>query len=228
MNEEVKEIKIQEETLTESEPSIIKEFFLSSSSERELSALFGQSETELKKEFGSYKAQKIYRRLNSFIDSRDKLLGEVKTALKEALKFGFNSVTVFSNVVSIAKSVVKGAVKVRALVNYPYGEEVQKAINYQIKCAVREGADEVLIPLSVFAFRTLASEELTKLLKKSVAVARGKRVYALIDLSVLTLPEVESAIAILINSGVYGAVLSNENGVRSTERRFFILFPKRF
>ena len=196
MNEEVKEIKIQEERLSEGEPSVIKEFFLSNSGERELSALFGQSESELKKEFGTYKAQKIYRRLNSFIDSRDKLLGEVKTALKEALKYGFNSVTVFSNVLSIAKSVVKGAVKVRALINYPFGEEMQKAINYQVKCAVKEGADEVLIPLSVFAFRTLSSEELVKSLKKTVASARGKRVCALIDISVLTLPEVESAISL--------------------------------
>ena len=214
MNEEAsKEITTQPQTKSEGEQSVIKEFFLSGGSERELGALFGQSETELKKEFGSYKAQKIYRKLNYFIDSRSKLLGEVKSALKEALKYGYRSVTVFPSVIALSKSVLNGAIKVRALINYPYGEDLEKSINYQVKQAIKSGADEVLVPFSAFLFRCGDSTEVISYYKKLIKSARVRRVSILLDLAVLTLPEVESAISLVISSGISSVVLAFEGGV---------------
>ncbi|MBR6736988.1 MAG: hypothetical protein IKL82_01315 [Clostridia bacterium] len=212
--QELNEAKLEEVKLNGETDSVIKEFFLSSSGEKELGALFGQSESELKKEFGSYKAQKIYRRLNLIIDNRDKLLGEVKSQLKEALKYGFNAVTVFPSVIELAKSVLKGAVKVRALINYPYGEELTKTLNYSVKHAVKSGADELLITFPTFEFRSGDVQNIVKNLKKTVFLAKGRRVSVLLDLSILTLPEIESAISTLLSTGVYSAVLSYGSGER--------------
>ena len=91
---------------------------------KELAELFGQSENQLKKEFGIYKAKKIYKKLSYFVDAKAKLREEVIKELQNAKKRELYSVLVYPTQVSLAKLILKGTeTKVRAVINFPSGEE---------------------------------------------------------------------------------------------------------
>ena len=94
--------------------SVIKEFFLKEDGGyvKDLAPLFGQSETELTREFGIYKAKKIYNKLNYLLIDQSLLNAVILKELNLAVKCNFNSVAVFPTSLTLAKSALnKSGVK---------------------------------------------------------------------------------------------------------------------
>ena len=192
--------------------SFIKDFFIEEQAEKikDLADLFGQSEAEIKKEFGNFKAKKIYKKLNYFIDNRFRLSKDLKSCLELAVKHEFYGVTVFQSAMEIAKNTILGSkVKLRVLVNYPQGEDDFNTVKCAVKLAKRGGADEIAVMLSAFYYRNYDSLETVKRVKKLLRVARNKKLVIILDSANLSRIEIENAIKTLISSGVYNILIAN-------------------
>ncbi|MBR2322520.1 MAG: hypothetical protein IKA54_02885 [Clostridia bacterium] len=198
MENEIEEVKLEEINVESmEEPSLVKDYFVKdgSASKTDLASLFGQSEMELQKEFGSYKAKKIYKRLNVFIDGSTLLKDEIVSKLKLATKYGFYGASVFLRHVALAKSYLRGSgVKVRALVGYPFGLDDYKTTKCALKQAVEKGADEVILQIPSYSVKNGELKELTKTVKKLQKYLRKKPLILSLDASTLSLSELESGV----------------------------------
>lgn len=194
------------------EPSIIKDFFKDEKEQnvKELAELFGQSETELKKEFGSFKAKKIYKKLNYFIDNGCKLKKELISCLETAVKNEFYGVTIFKTALPIAKSVLsKTNVKIRVLINYPLGEEDYNTVKFSLKQAVKNGADEIAVMLSSFTYKNCDLSETIKQVKKLLKIAKKKKLIIVLDSANLSRTDIEKILSALISLGVRSIMIAN-------------------
>lgn len=203
---EVEEVKLDEIKVPDDTDSLIKDFFIKENGAtiKELASLFGQSEYELKKEFGSYKAKKISNKLTYFIEA-GALKEHVYKQVQTADKLGFYGVTLYPTMVSLAKSVLKSSsVKIRALISYPFGEECYKTVKASVKSAFENGASEIIITLSTYLIKNGNLDEICKIVKKAIKIARKKEVYVLIDLDLLTPSEIELVIKKLLELNLSG------------------------
>ena len=210
----IEEVKLEDSTPCEAQ-SLVKDYFTEDTSGKikELADLFGQSEAELKKEFGVFKAKKVYKKLNYFIDGRFRLNGDIIDMLNTATKYGFYGVTVYPSTLPLAVSLLSGgSVKVRALVDYPSGESSFKAVKYSLKQAIKLGADEVLVTLSSYEIKNGEEKSLFKKVRKLVKTAKGKCVSVLLDTAVLSRAEVEKVINLLWTAGITSACFTRVNG----------------
>ncbi len=211
---DVIEIKLEDINKID-EPSYVKEYFTEDDGKKlkELADLFGQSEGELKKEFGSFKAKKVYKKLNYFIDNRYLLSGDIINEIKTAEKYGFYGVTVYPTALPVATTLLFGtSVKVRALVDYPSGESSYKTVKHALKHAVKQGADEILITLSSYRFKNEEEKDFFKGVRKLVKMAKERKVSVLVDTAVLSRAELEKVINVLWVSGISSIVLSKSQG----------------
>ncbi len=211
---DIEEIKLEDLPVS-NEQSFVKDYFTEDGSQKikELADLFGQSECELKKEFGSFKAKKVYKKLNYFIDNRFKLNGDIINLIKTAEKYGFYGVTVYPTALPLAVALLVGSsVKVRALIDYPSGESSFKTIKYSLKQALNDGAEEFLISLSAYEFKNDDNREIFKKVKKLVKKADGNKVSVLLDTAILSRAELEKIINLLWVSGIYSIVLMRSQG----------------
>ncbi len=196
------------------EPSFIKNFFTEEKVEniKELAELFGQSETEIKKEFGAFKAKKIYKKLNYLIDNRFRLKKDVVSLLETAVKYDFYGVSVYPSALKLAKNVLKGSdVKLRVLLNFPLGENDFKAVKYSVKLSRQSGADEIAVMLSAFSFKNYESVEITKQIKKLIKTAKNKKLVIMFDSANLSRIELENAITTCISLGIRSVLILNGN-----------------
>ncbi len=229
------DIEREQVTLKKDNPSLIKEFFTEEENEniKDLADLFGQSEQELKKEFGSFKAKKIYKKLNYFIDNRAKLKTELKSSLETAVKYGFYGVTVLPSLLKFAKNTLKESeLKVRVLINYPYGEDDFKTVKRSAKLCKIYGADEIAVMLSSFTYKNFDNQETIKQIKKLKRVTRSKKLIVIIDGGNFSRTEIEKVIKLLISCGIRYILLENtkarleinvlEDAVKLCEDKIFI------
>ncbi len=229
------DIKREQATLKNDNPSLIKEFFTEEESEniKDLADLFGQSEQELKKEFGSFKAKKIYKKLNYFIDNRFKLKSDLKSSLETAVKYGFYGVTVFPNLLKFAKNTLKGTeLKVRVLINYPCGEDDFKTVKHSAKLCKTYGAHEIAVTLSSFIYKNFDSQETVKQIKKLKQIVKNKKLVIIIDSANFSRTEIEKVIKLLISCGIRYILIENtksrveinvlEDAVKLLEDKIFI------
>lgn len=197
---------------TNIEPTL-QEYFLQTNdvAVKNLALVFGQSENELIKEFGAYKSKKIYKKLSYFIDTTSIFKDEAVEQIKTAKKQEFNSVCVFPPIISLAKTLLFGSnVKVRALINYPYGEENLKTVKYAVKQAVKQGADELLIAVSSYSIKNGSIGEFLLLLKKIIKKYKTKRVSLIIDSTQLTLSDIESFLNVIKGYEVFSVILKSD------------------
>lgn len=214
--EELKEVvnnDSSEELLVDADSSAIKDYFVKETglSINEMSELFGQSEEEVLKEFGYYKAKKLYSKLDYIIDEPQITVDEFKSRCLIAEKYGFKSVTVLPTFVGLAKNILKGKnVLVRALISYPFGEDLDKVKYYSVKKTVQMGADAFLIMVSVNKIKRGLYKLVAKDVKKIVKYSGKKQVTVMLDLDYLTPLEIESsAKAIVKDSKVYSIMPSS-------------------
>lgn len=211
LKNDIEEIKID----SASETSLIKDYFKEDQSGKikKLADLFGQSELELKKEFASFKAKKVYKKLNYFIDGRFRLNGDVLDILNTATKYGFYGVTVYPTVLPLAVSLLYGdSVKIRVLIDYPYGESTLKSKRSEIKRAIKGGANECLVCVSSYLIKNAEEKDFIKSVQKLVKTTGDGNLSLLLDTAILSKAEIERVINLVVSEGVYSVVLSRSKG----------------
>ncbi|MBR5438641.1 MAG: hypothetical protein IKV61_00270 [Clostridia bacterium] len=196
IEDESQTAKILEEELDKSQTiGIIKEYFTPNPSPQELkemAVIFGQTEGEIKREFGSYKAKKLYLKMDYLLSNNCLNKKELDAKIKLALRYGFKSVTVMPNMVGFVKSsTVNTELELRALISYPFGEDVFKSKVYAVKKALSLGANSVIVCVSIGAIKNGEFKTVAKEFKKIVKLAGKRKVYALLDTDSLNLEEIE-------------------------------------
>ncbi len=211
--ENINEELITEEVLN-NDKQIIKDYFLKDTQQtgiKELANLFGQSEGEMSKEFGSFKAKKLYKKLDYLIIENTLFFEEFIKKCALALKYGFKGVTVLPSFVSKAKSsLVDKNLEVRALIDYPLGEDLFKTRLYSTKLAIKSGANSLLLSLPISAIKNGDYKKTAKEFKKLIKLAGKRKVSILIDFSKLNINEVKPFIERIIKEKkVYSIVPYN-------------------
>lgn len=208
---------ILEEELDKSQTiGIIKEYFTPNPSPQELvemSLIFGQTESEIKREFGAYKAKKLFLKMDYLLSNNCLNKREINSKLSLALRYGFKSVTVMPNMVAFVKSLIAlTPLELRALISYPFGEDVFKSKVYAVKKALSLGANAVIVCVSVSAVKNGDYKIVAKEFKKLVKIAGTRKVYALIDTDSLNLEEIEKISKELVeNAKIHSIILSSKH-----------------
>ncbi|MBO5712954.1 MAG: hypothetical protein J6R88_01965, partial [Clostridia bacterium] len=114
-----------------------------------------------------------------------------------AVKYSFKSITVLPNLVSQAKLVVGNAVKVNALISYPFGEDDFIVKLKSASKAFKNGASGVSVAISVTKIKNAQFKTISNNFKKLVKLARKKDVNALIEVSKLSPTELKTTISTL-------------------------------
>ena len=191
----------------------VKDYFFKETglSIKDLATLFGQSEEEISKEFSSYKAKKLYSKMDYIIDEPCLSLEDFKEKCLLAEKYGFKSVTVLPTFVSYAKTLLSGkGISVRGLIAYPFGEELYKVKLYAVKKAIQLGVNAILISPSIRAIKSGNYKVVAKEIKRVVRCAKKRQVTVMLDENLLSYTEIEGVVkAILKDSRVYSIMSSS-------------------
>ncbi len=212
--ESEKEIDKNDMPISEEENSnTLKDYFYKETglTIKDLALLFGQTEEEISKEFSTYKAKKLYSKMDYIIDKPYILQEEFKNECLLAVKYGFKSVTVLPTYVSLAKSfLIDNGVQVRALIAYPFGEEISKVKILSVKKAVQMGASGILVSPSIKDIKNKNFKLVGKEIKKIVRSAGRKQVTVMLDENLLSIVEMEEVVkAILKETKVYSIMSSS-------------------
>ncbi len=210
--ESQKPCEIEEEKAENSR--VIKEYFLQEEGKsciKDLADLFGQSEGEMSKEFGVFKAKKLYKKLNYLIVDNTLFYEEILKRCNMAVKYGFKGVTVLPSMVKKTKLCLNGkGVEVRAIIDYPLGEEIFKNRLYSVKTAIKNGVDSVILTLPISAIKNGEYKRILKEFKRVLRVVRKRKISLLIDFSKLNFNEVKPFIERVILSGkIYSVIPYN-------------------
>ncbi len=213
--EEVEEIEEEEieEDIEEENANKVKDYFYKETglSIKDLATLFGQSEEEISKEFSTYKAKKLYSKMDYIIDEPSLSQDEFKNRCALAEKYGFKSVTVLPTFVSSAKTLLVGkGIKVRVLIAYPFGEELSKVKLYSVKKAIQLGANSVIICPSIKAIKSGNYKFVAKEVKKISRRVGKRELSVMLDENLLSITEMENLTkAILKEARVYSIMTSS-------------------
>ncbi len=206
----IKEENNQEQEKFNSEETIIKEFFIKETgiTIKDMAVLFGQTEEEISKEFGAYKAQKLFSKLDYVIDEVGLSNEDIRSKCALAIKYGFKSVTVLPTYLGVAKSVLKGKkVLVRALISYPFGEDLVKTKYSAVKNSLKSGADAFLVSVSTNNVKRGNYRPIAKEFKKIVRYASKKHVTAMFDDSKLSSLEIEKCARFIIKEAKVHSIM---------------------
>lgn len=207
---EIVEEKEEKPDFSEEKSDIIKEYFYDKGYGylKEMSKLFQKSEGELTREFGEYKAKILYGKMDYMIVEPDLTVDEFISKCALAVKYGFKSVTVLPTFTSLCKSTLLGSgVKTRTLIAYPYGEEQYKVKLCAVKNAVKSGADELVVSVSLSSAKNGETKIISKELKKIVKIAGKCNITAMIGVEKLSPLETEAVVKqIAVESGVYSVM----------------------
>ena len=174
---------------------VIKDYFMREegrSCMKELADLFGQSEGEMSKEFGVFKAKKLYKKLNYLIIDNTLFYEEILKRCNLAVKYGFKGVTVLPSMVQKVKTALMGkGVEVRSIIDYPLGEETFKSRLYSVKTAIKNGVDSLIITLPTSAIKNGEYKSVIKEFKRFTAISKKRKISVMIDFSKLNFNEVK-------------------------------------
>jgi deoxyribose-phosphate aldolase len=163
-----------------------------------MAVLFGQTEEEISKEYGSYKAKKLYAKLDYILPTYYLSYEDFKAKCLVVADYGFKSITVLPNYIGISKDLLKGKnVLVRALISYPYGEDFSNVKYYAVKQAIKLGADAIAVVLSARCIKNGNYKVITKSLKRIVKIAKNRPVSAIIDANCISSYEMEKITKII-------------------------------
>ena len=124
--------------------------------------VFGVSEGQLENEFKTFKAGKLFTRINLTLNDPFLSIADFKNMLTEAYSMGLGSVSVYPNRLAEALKTVGSLMPVYALVSYPYATDDQKSRLFTVKKLAKTGIAGVEIPLNV----TELSEKRPKMIAK--------------------------------------------------------------
>ena len=165
-------------------------------------------------EYKVFKAKKLFKKLDYFITDLPFSDENFKSRCLLADKYSMFGVTVLPTAVASAKSALAGKIAVRAIISYPYGEDLFKVKIKAIKEAVRKGADGIAVVLSSGALLCGENRTVVKEIKSYIKAAKKRRVTVAMDSSKLSPLQTESCLAAIKNlPGVHSvAVFSSDTG----------------
>ncbi len=183
------------------------------------SKIFGETEEQITKEFKSFKMAKLFKKLDYAIIDNKLLYDDFIKKCNLAIENNLYSVTVLPNFVPLAlKCASNSQVKVNALISYPYGEDNLKSKLANVKSAVTYGADGVIITLSSMLIKNNEYRLILKELSKINRVSRKRKVYALIDTSIIPSNNLENLYKVISKENlVYAIVPMNNLKITSEE-----------
>lgn len=184
----------------DTEDTVIKDFFIKETgiTLKEMAVLFGQTEEEISKEYGAFKAKKLYAKLDYILTSDNYSYEDFKAKCSIIADYGFKSITVLPTYIGISKDFLKGKkVLVRAFISYPHGEDFSKVKYYAVKQAIKLGADAIAVVLSSRRIKNGNYKVIVKNLKKIIKIAKHRPVTAVINSEVLSSYELDKICKIL-------------------------------
>lgn len=181
---------------------------------KEIADIFGEPEETVMEEYKVFKAKKLFKKLDYFITDLPFSDENFKSRCLLADKYSMFGVTVLPTAVASAKSALAGKIAVRAIISYPYGEDLFKVKIKAIKEAVRKGADGIAVVLSSGALLCGENKTVVKEIKSYIKAAKKRRVTVAMDSSKLSPLQTESCLAAIKNlPGVHSvAVFSSDTG----------------
>ncbi|MBO5889026.1 MAG: hypothetical protein J6Q58_02675, partial [Clostridia bacterium] len=188
------------ETINETNDTVVKDFFIKETGVtiQEMAILFGQTEEEISKEYGAFKAQKLYSKMDYLIDESIFSYDEFKSKCLLAEKYGFKSITTLPTAVALSKDLLKNkGVKVRCLISYPHGEDFAKVKYYATRNAIKMGADAISVTISPRTIKCNNFKLITKTLNKIIKYAKKLPVTAVLNVDGLSSYEVEKTAKII-------------------------------
>lgn len=169
------------------EQNLVKRYFTAPREKiREMAEIFGEPEENLMEEYKVFKAKKLFKKLDYFITDLPFSDENFKARCLLADKYSMFGVTVFPTAVAAAKGALAGKISVRAIISYPYGEDIFKVKLKAIKEAVKNGADGITVVLSSGAILRGNYKEIAKEIKKYIKAAKNRRFTVAVDSSKLT------------------------------------------
>lgn len=109
----------------------------------DVAEFFGLSSQTLACEFGAFKAQKLFKRINLLLVDPTISDEDLKVRIRAAVNLGFESVTVTPSKLKIARAVSNKKILVRVALSYPFGGLSARTNLKMIGWAKREKADGV-------------------------------------------------------------------------------------
>lgn len=173
--------------------NVVKEYFSAPKEKiKKVADIFGETEEDILKEYKAFKAQKLFKKLDFFITDLPFSDENFKNRCLIADEYSMFGVTVFPTAVALAKSVLNGKAAVRAIISYPYGEDVFKVKLKAVKEAVKRGADGIAVVLSVGEIMRGDRNALTKQIKKYVKACKKTPLCVAADCAKLTPLQIEN------------------------------------
>ena len=109
----------------------------------DVAEFFGLSSQTLACEFGAFKAQKLFKRINLLLVDPTISDEDLKVRIRAAVNLGFESVTVTPSKLKIARAVSNKKIHVRVALSYPFGGLSARTNLKMIGWSKRERADGV-------------------------------------------------------------------------------------
>ncbi|MBR6687849.1 MAG: hypothetical protein IKL77_03760 [Clostridia bacterium] len=109
----------------------------------DVAEFFGLSSQTLACEFGAFKAQKLFKRINLLLVDPTISDEDLKVRIRAAVNLGFESVTVTPSKLKIARAVSNRKINVRVALSYPFGGLSARTNLKMIGWSKREKADGV-------------------------------------------------------------------------------------
>lgn len=200
---------------SETAQNAVKRYFTAPKEKiKEIADVFGEPEETIMEEYKVFKAKKLFKKLDYFITDLPFSDENFKSRCLLADKYSMFGVTVLPTAVASAKSALAGKIAVRAIISYPYGEDLFKVKIRAIKEAVRKGADGIAVVLSSGAILGGENKTVVKEIKSYIKAAKKRRVTVAIDSSKLSPLQTESCLSAIKNlPGVHSvAVFSSDIG----------------
>ena len=166
-----------------------------------VSAVFGQSEEEIEREFKAYKATKLFNKFD-FDSTGASSDEEIKSNAEDCKKYGFGGIIVLPQYIGVAKKTIGNEnVDVIGAVSFPYGEEIPYSTVRSAVKASQKGAKVLLIPVGASLIKRGENETVKKTFKKIIKKTKA-RVIATLECGTLTVEEAESAVRALSEAGI--------------------------
>ncbi len=140
---------------------------------------------------------------------------DIENICKEAIQCNFAAVCINPLYVQYASSMLKDKnVKVATVVGFPLGATTTDAKVYETAKALKNGADEIDMVMSVGAFKDGDQKYVEKEIALIVKEARSRIVKVIIETCYLTPQEILVASKIVVNSGAHFVKTSTGFGTR--------------
>ena len=140
---------------------------------------------------------------------------DVKKLVEEAKKYQFFSVCVNTVWVEYAKELTKGSdVKVATVIGFPHGTHTPATKAFETKEAIKLGADELDMVISVAALKSGDDKLILEEIKGVVDAAKGNVVKVIIETCYLTDEEIKRASELVVEAKAHFVKTSTGFGTR--------------